>query len=185
MNYIDIKKYDIANGPGVRVSLFVSGCTHHCKGCFNPESWDFKAGKIFNEETVNIVLEAIKPDYIKGFSLLGGEPFEPQNQVALLPLLKRIKEIKPNISIWCYTGYLFDKDIIDVMTKKYDFTKELLKYIDVIVEGEFHESEKDLSIVFRGSRNQRIIDVQKSLEYDKIVLDNYNEIKLGGNLWKD
>ena len=185
MNYLDIKKYDIANGPGVRVSLFVSGCTHHCKGCFNPESWDFKAGNTFTEDTINEVLEAIKPDYIKGFSLLGGEPLEPQNQSALVPLLKRIKELKPDINIWCYTGYLFDKQIMDVMAKKYDFTREILKYIDVIVDGEYHEEEHDLSIVFRGSRNQRIIDVQKSLEYGKIVLDEHNDIKLGGIKWKD
>lgn len=185
MNYLDIKKYDIANGPGVRVSLFVSGCTHHCKGCFNPESWDFKAGNTFTGDTINEVLEAIKPDYIKGFSLLGGEPLEPQNQSALVPLLKRIKELKPDINIWCYTGYLFDKQIMDVMAKKYDFTREILKYIDVIVDGEYHEEEHDLSIVFRGSRNQRIIDVQKSLEYGKIVLDEHNDIKLGGIKWKD
>ncbi len=185
MNYMEIKKYDIANGPGVRVSLFVSGCTHHCKNCFNPESWDFKAGKVFDETAQKEILESLEPDYIKGFSLLGGEPFEPHNQESLLPLLKEIKKQKPKLNIWCYTGYLFDKQIIDVMTKKYDFTNELLKYIDVIVDGEYKEEERDLSIIFRGSRNQRIIDVQKSLKYGKIVLDSHNDVKLGGKKWKD
>ena len=185
MNYIEIKNYDIANGPGVRVSLFVSGCTHHCKGCFNPESWDFKSGKVFDGYAMNEILEAIKPDYITGFSILGGEPFEPQNQSELVSIVQKVKISKPSINIWCYTGYLFDKQIIDVMSKKYEFTRELLKYIDVIVDGEYHEDEHDLSIVFRGSRNQRIIDVQKSLEYDKIVLDSHNDIKLGGTKWKD
>lgn len=180
MNYIEIKNYDIANGPGVRVSLFVSGCTHHCEGCFNPESWDFRAGKVFDDEAVNIILDAIKPDYIKGFSLLGGEPFELTNQKEIVKLLKRIKDEKPTINIWCYTGYLFDREIIDIMLQKYDFTREMLKYIDVIVDGKFHKDERDFSIVFRGSRNQRIIDVQKSLEYGKIVLDDHNNINLGG-----
>lgn len=185
MNYIEIKKYDIATGPGVRVSLFVSGCTHHCEGCFNPESWDFNAGELFDENAVNEIMEAIKPDYITGFSLLGGEPFEIQNQKALLDLLKRIKTSKPTINIWCYTGYLFDKQIMDVMFKKYQFTREMLKYIDVIVDGEYEKDKRDLSIIFRGSSNQRIIDVQKSLEYDKIVIDKCNDIKLGGTKWKD
>ena len=112
MNYIDIKNYDIANGPGVRVSLFVSGCTHHCKGCFNPESWNFSAGREFTDATIEQIIEYIIPEYIKGFSILGGEPFEPENQGSLVPLLRRIREVKPNISIWAYTGYLFDKQIM-------------------------------------------------------------------------
>lgn len=179
MNYMEIKNYDIANGPGVRVSLFVSGCTHHCKGCFNPESWDFEAGTPFTDETVNEIIELLKPDYIKGLTLLGGEPFEPNNQKALLPLVKKVKELYPNKNIWAYSGYLFDKQIQDVMVTKYDFTSEFIKYIDVLVDGEFHLEEKDLAIVYRGSRNQRIIDVQKSLKEGKVVLHEKNNVRLG------
>lgn len=179
MNYMEIKNYDIANGPGVRVSLFVSGCTHHCKGCFNPESWDFEAGTPFTDETVNEIISYLKPDYIKGLTLLGGEPFEPNNQKALLPLVKKVKECYPNKNIWVYSGYLFDKQIQDVMAKKYDFTSEFIKCIDVLVDGEFHLEEKDLAIVYRGSRNQRIIDVQKSLKEGKVVLHEKNNVRLG------
>lgn len=184
MNYLEIKKYDIANGPGVRVSIFVSGCTHHCKGCFNPESWDFKAGKPFTEETINELIEALKPEYIKGLTLLGGEPMEPANQEALLPLIKRVKEELPNKDIWAFSGYLFDKQIMEVMAEKYDFTKEFVKYLDVLVDGEFHEEEKDLSIIFRGSRNQRIIDVVKSLKAKKLVLHEKDAVRLGGGTWE-
>lgn len=179
MNYLEIKKYDIANGPGVRISLFVSGCTHHCKGCFNPESWDFKAGREFTEETIEEIIKDLKPDYIKGLTLLGGEPFEPANQKALLPLVKKVKEVYPEKNIWAFSGYLFDKQILDFMAKKYDFTKEFISYIDVLVDGEFHEEEKDLSIVYRGSRNQRIIDVPKSLASKKIVLHEKDAVRLG------
>lgn len=185
MNYLEIKKYDIANGPGVRVSIFVSGCTHHCKGCFNPESWDFKAGKPFTEETIEELIESLKPDYIRGLTLLGGEPMEPANQQALLPLLKKVKETYPNKDIWAFSGYLFDKQIMDVMAKKYDFTKEMIDYIDVLVDGEFHEEEKDLSIIFRGSRNQRIIDVKKSLKEGTVVRHEKDAVRLGGSKWKD
>lgn len=184
MNYMEIKKYDIANGPGVRVSLFVSGCTHHCKGCFNSEAWDFNAGRPFTDSTIEEIVEAVKPDYIKGFTLLGGEPFEPANQKALIPLLQRLKEERPSLSIWAFSGYLFDKQIMDVMTKKYEWTSEFVNYLDVIVDGEFHEDEKDLSIIFRGSRNQRIIDVKKSLASGEVVLDSRNDFRLGGNTWK-
>lgn len=179
MNYMEIKKYDIANGPGVRTSLFVSGCTHHCKGCFNEVAWDFKAGKEFTDETIEEIIESLSPDYIKGLTLLGGEPFEPANQAALLPLVKKVKEIYPDMSIWAYSGYLFDKQILDVMAKKYDFTKEFLKYIDVLVDGKFIEEEKDLSIVYRGSRNQRIIDVKESLKTGKVVLHEKDAVRLG------
>ena len=179
MNYMEIKKYDIANGPGVRVSIFVSGCTHHCKGCFNPSSWDFDAGKKFTDETIDEIIEALKPDYIKGLTLLGGEPMEPANQVALLPLIKRVKEEFPNKDIWAFSGYLYDKQIMDVMAKKYDFTKEFIKYIDVLVDGEFIEEQKDLSIVYRGSRNQRIIDIKKSLEQGELVLHEKDAVRLG------
>ena len=179
MNYMEIKKYDIANGPGVRTSLFVAGCTHHCKGCFNPESWDFNAGQEFTEETIDEIIESMKPDYIKGLTLLGGEPFEPGNQAALLPLVKKVKEIYPDKNIWAFSGYLFDKQIMEVMAKKYDFTKEFISYIDVLVDGEFKEEEKDLSIIFRGSRNQRIIDVQKSLKKGELVLHEKDAVRLG------
>lgn len=184
MNYMEIKKYDIANGPGVRVSLFVSGCTHHCKGCFNSEAWDFNAGKPFTNDTIEEIVEAIKPDYIKGFTLLGGEPFEPANQKALIPLLKRLREEKPSLSIWAFSGYLFDKQIMEIMAKKYEWTTEFVNYLDVIVDGKFQEEEKDLSIIFRGSRNQRIIDVKKSLAENAVVLDPRNDFRLGGNKWK-
>lgn len=184
MNYLDIKKCDVANGPGVRTSLFVSGCTHHCKGCFNPQSWDFKAGIEFTEDTINEIIETLKPDYIKGLTLLGGEPFEPANQLALLPLVKKVKEIYPNKNIWAFSGYLFDKQIMEVMAPKYDWTKEFISYIDVLVDGEFHEEEKDLSIVYRGSRNQRIIDVQKSLKKKSVVLHEKDGVRLGGKEWK-
>ncbi|HOB25962.1 MAG TPA: anaerobic ribonucleoside-triphosphate reductase activating protein [Bacilli bacterium] len=179
MRYLEIKNYDVSNGPGVRVSIFVSGCTHHCKGCFNESSWDFKAGKEFGEEDINNIIELMKPDYINGLSLLGGEPFEPVNQEGLLPLVKRVKEVYPNKNIWCYSGYLFDKQILDIMVPKYKYTSELLKYIDVLVDGEFHLDEKDLSIIFRGSSNQRIIDVQESLKEKKIVLNYRNDFRRG------
>jgi anaerobic ribonucleoside-triphosphate reductase activating protein len=170
MNYADIKNYDIANGPGVRVSIFVSGCTHHCKGCFNKEAWDFNYGNIFDENRENEVLKALEPHYIKGLSLLGGEPFEPQNQKGLIPVLKKAKEKYPEKKVWAYSGYLFDKDIVDNMSKKYDQTNEMLKYVDFIVDGEFKEELKNPTLRFKGSSNQRIIDVQKSLKEKKVVL---------------
>jgi anaerobic ribonucleoside-triphosphate reductase activating protein len=170
MNYADIKNYDIANGPGVRVSIFVSGCTHHCKGCFNKEAWDFNYGNIFDENRENEVLKALEPHYIKGLSLLGGEPFEPQNQKGLIPVLKKAKEKYPDKKVWAYSGYLFDKDIVDNMSKKYNQTNEMLKYVDFIVDGEFKEELKNPTLRFKGSSNQRIIDVQKSLKEKKVVL---------------
>lgn len=170
MNYADIKNYDIANGPGVRVSIFVSGCTHHCKGCFNEEAWDFNYGKKFDEEKEEEVLKALEPSYIKGLSLLGGEPFELANQKGLLPVIKKAKEKYPNKKIWCYSGYLFDRDIVGNMSKKYNETKEMLKYVDFLVDGEFQEENKKPNLQFKGSTNQRIIDVQKSLKENKVVL---------------
>jgi anaerobic ribonucleoside-triphosphate reductase activating protein len=170
LNYADIKNYDIANGPGVRVSLFVSGCTHHCKGCFNKEAWDFNYGKTFDEERENEVLKALEPHYIKGLSLLGGEPFEPQNQQGLIPVLKKAKAKYPEKKVWAYSGYLFDRDIVGDMSKKYSQTNEMLKYVDYIVDGEFKEELKNPTLRFKGSSNQRIIDVQKSLKENKVVL---------------
>ena len=170
MNYADIKKYDIANGPGVRVSLFVSGCTHHCPGCFNPETWDFNFGKPFDSEVINEIVEELQPGYIHGLSLLGGEPFEYNNQVALLPLLKEVKARFPQKDIWCYTGYDFEKDLLDTMCPKWEETKQMLSYIDILVDGEFIEAKKDLALRFRGSSNQRIIKVRDSLAANKVII---------------
>lgn len=172
MNYGEIKNYDIANGEGVRVSLFVSGCTHHCKNCFNPETWNFEYGKPFTKETENYIIECLSPSYIDGLSLLGGEPFEPDNQKVLLPFLRRVKNDLPNKTIWCYTGYLFDKELLNESRARCEFTDEMLSLIDVIVDGEFIQDLYDISLAFRGSSNQRIIDVQKSLESGEIKLHN-------------
>lgn len=170
MNYADIKRIDVANGPGVRVSLFVSGCTHHCKGCFNQETWDFNYGNKFTENEIATIMDYLKPDYIKGLSLLGGEPFEYANQQGLLPLLRRFKSLYPNKDVWCYTGYDFEKDIKNKMMLNWNETNELIKYIDILVDGKFMEDRKDLSLRFRGSDNQRIIDVKKSLAENSIIL---------------
>lgn len=164
MNYATIKSYDIADGPGVRVSLFVSGCRHHCKGCFNAETWDFHFGQPYTEETQAEILEFLEPDYIQGFTLLGGEPFEPENQVELVNLLREVRRTYPKKDIWCYTGYLYDVDLIKGGKVFTDVTEEMLSYIDVLVDGEFIEAEKDLSLQFRGSRNQRIIELRKNRE---------------------
>lgn len=170
MNYAEIKNCDIANGPGVRVSLFVSGCTHRCKGCFNEIAWDFNYGKPFTQETINAILEMLKPDYVKGLTLLGGEPFEPENQPAILDLLRQIKTKYPEKSIWAFSGYLFDKDILAGRLGHWGITKEYLSYLDVLVDGPFVMEKKDLSLRFRGSSNQRIIDVPASLKTGSIVL---------------
>ena len=172
MNYGEIKNYDIANGEGVRVSLFVSGCTHHCKNCFNPETWSFEYGKPFTKETEDYIIECLSPDYIDGLSLLGGEPFEPQNQEVLLPLLRKVKNELPNKNIWCYTGYLFDRELLSESRARCEFTDAMLSLIVVLVDGEFVQDLHDISLAFRGSSNQRIIDVQKSLETGEIKLHN-------------
>lgn len=169
MHYASIKTCDVANGTGVRVSLFVSGCTHHCEGCFNEEAWDFHYGNKFTCETIDTIIEALRPDYIEGLSLLGGEPMEYVNQVGLLPLLKKVKEEYPNKNIWCYSGYLFDEQILNDQCKKYKETKELLSYIDVLVDGKFVLAKKNPSLFFRGSSNQRIIDVKRSLKEGKVI----------------
>ena len=137
MNYANIKKYDIADGPGVRVSLFVSGCRHHCKGCFNAETWDFNYGQPYTAETEAEIIDALKSSYIAGFTLLGGEPFEPENQVEMVKLLKKIRETYPEKSIWCYTGYLYDVDLIPSGKVFTEVTQEMLSYIDTLVDGEF------------------------------------------------
>ena len=170
MNYADIKQYDVANGPGVRVSLFVSGCTHHCKECFNPETWDFAYGKPFTKETIQKILEYMEPDYIKGLTLLGGEPFEHVNQQGLLPLVKAVRKTYPKKNIWCFTGYDFEKDILGRMVTEWEETKKLLSYIDVLVDGEFMIDQKDLGLIFKGSANQRTILVQESLKKQRLCL---------------
>ena len=161
MNYGIIKNYDIANGTGVRVSLFVSGCRHHCKGCFNSETWDFNYGNPYTKEVEAEILEALKPAYIQGFSLLGGEPFEPENQKELAGLLQKIKESYPEKNVWCYTGYLYDVDLIPGGKVYTEYTDKMLTCIDTLVDGEFIEAEKDLTLEFRGSRNQRILHLNE------------------------
>ena len=161
MNYADIKKVDVANGEGVRVSLFVSGCTHQCKGCFNKEAWDFNYGKPFTQETIDKVINYLDNPYISGLTILGGEPLEHENQKGLLPLLKKVKEKFPEKNVWCYTGYRYDKDIMEKMYKNWKETPEMLSYIDVLVDGEFEEDKKDITLKFRGSSNQRIINLKE------------------------
>lgn len=170
MNYATIKNCDIANGPGVRVSLFVSGCTHHCKGCFNEVAWDFHYGEPFTQETVNTIVNMLAPSYVQGLTLLGGEPFEPQNQGPIVELLRQIKEKYPNKSIWAFSGYLFDRDILSGRLGDFAITKEYLSYLDVLVDGPFILEKKNLSLRFRGSENQRLIDVPASLASGTIVL---------------
>ena len=172
MYYATIKYNDIANGLGVRTSLFVSGCTHRCKGCFNSEAWDFNYGLPFDEKIQNEILDSLKNDYIDGLSLLGGEPFEPSNQKVLVKFLKRVKKEFPNKDIWCYTGYLFDEELLKPSRAFTENTEEMLSYIDVLVDGKFVEELKNISLQFKGSENQRIIDVQKSLKENKVVLYN-------------
>ena len=172
MNYATIKFNDIANGLGVRTSLFVSGCTHFCKGCFNSEAWSFEYGKPFTKEVEDEIITSLKNGYVDGLSLLGGEPFEPLNQKALLPFLKRVKEEVPSKNIWCYTGYLFDSELLGESRAKTDETLPMLQFIDVLVDGKFIEELKDISLMFKGSSNQRIIDVKESLKQNKVILYN-------------
>ena len=169
MHYATIKNCDIANGPGVRVSLFVSGCTHRCKGCFNEVAWDFEYGEPFTEETVDSILEMLKPDYIRGLTLLGGEPFDPRNQGEIVKLLRKIKAVYPNKSIWAFSGYLFEQ-IISGKLGEWETTREYLGYLDVLVDGPFVEEKKNLNLQFRGSENQRLIDVPASLKENKVIL---------------
>ena len=160
MNYAAIKPCDIANGPGVRVTLFVSGCTHHCKGCFQPETWDFAYGEPFTDEVAQRILDLLSPSYIHGLTLLGGEPFEPENQREAVKLLRAVRERYPQKDIWCYSGYLYDVDMVKGGKVYTEVTEEMLSYIDVLVDGRFIEEEKDLSLPFRGSRNQRILKLR-------------------------
>ena len=171
MNYATIKKRDIANGPGVRVSLFVSGCTHRCPGCFNEIAWDFDYGQPFTAETERELLEALAPDYIKGLSLLGGEPFEPQNQVPLVAFLQKMREIYPQKNVWCYSGYTLEQLSGRVESRaRCEVTDKLLSMIDVLVDGRFVLEKKNIRLRFRGSENQRLIDLNKTRERGEIVL---------------
>lgn len=168
MHYAELKSHDIANGPGVRVSLFVSGCTHRCKGCFNEAAWDFEYGAPFDEAVMDRVLQLMKPDYIKGITYLGGEPMDPKNQQGLLTLSKKIKAAYPHKTIWCFTGYVLEKDILSGRLGQ--TAKDLLQCCDVLVDGPFVEAQKNLRLRFRGSENQRLLDVQKTLACEKAVL---------------
>lgn len=181
MNYGEIKKCDIANGEGVRVSLFVSGCTHRCKGCFNKDTWDFNCGKPYTKETEDYIISLLNSPYINGFTLLGGEPFEPDNQRAVLPLLKRIRAELPNKNIWCYTGYLLDKELLNDSRARCEATDEMLSLIDVLVDGRFVEELKDISLAYKGSSNQRIIDVKASLSANEIILWNIRSSQIDMN----
>ncbi len=170
MNYATIKNLDIANGPGLRVSLFVSGCTHHCKGCFNPEAWDFHYGQPFTQETEEKIFRLLTNSHIRGLSLLGGEPFEPANQAALLPFLRRFKAKFPQKDLWCYSGYSFEQDMLTGNLGPWEVTQEMLSYIDILVDGEFVLALKNPNLRFRGSANQRVIRVQESLKEDQVLL---------------
>ena len=174
MNYADIKTIDVQDGEGIRVSIYVSGCHFHCKGCHNKEAWDFCYGKPFEDSTIDYIIDLLDKDYISGLSILGGEPLEIVNQKGLVPLVKRVKEKFPDKTIWCYTGYQFEKDVLQDMYKKFSFTKELLDNIDIIVDGQFEEDKKLVDLKFRGSTNQKKIDVKQSLKTGKTI-----ELKFG------
>ena len=170
MHYAEIKKFDIANGPGVRVSLFVSGCRNHCPNCFNPDTWDFGYGNDFTKDIEDEIIKTISIPYVRGLSVLGGEPMEPENQKGLLPFLKRVKETLPDKDIWVYSGFTLDREILGQSRAATETVKELLKYIDVIVDGRYIEAQKNISLRFRGSENQRIIDVKRTLAENNVVL---------------
>ena len=171
MNYCEIKNCDIANGEGVRVSLFVAGCTHHCKGCFNSETWSFTNGKPFTDETQRELLDALNHSYINGLTLLGGEPMEIVNQRGLVGFAHLVRETLPEKSIWCYTGYVLEPDLLSESGRaRCEVTDELLSYIDVLVDGPYVEALRDITLLFRGSSNQRLIDMQKTRESGAAVL---------------
>ena len=168
MNYGNIKECDIADGPGVRVSLFVSGCRHHCKGCFNADTWDFNYGQPYTKETEDEIIRLLAPDYIQGLTLLGGEPFEPENQQELVKLLRRVKSEYPKKDIWSYSGYILDTDLKKGGRVYTDVTEEILSYLDVLVDGPFIESQRDITLKFRGSKNQRIIKLENGKDAGRL-----------------
>ncbi len=168
MNYGNIKECDIADGPGVRVSLFVSGCRHHCKGCFNEETWNFDFGMPYTKATEDTIIRLLAPDYIQGLTLLGGEPFEPENQRELVKLLRRVRKEYPQKDIWSYSGYIFDADMVKGGRAYTDVTEEMLSYLDVLVDGPFIEAQKDITLKFRGSKNQRIIRLENGKDAGRL-----------------
>ena len=170
MNYAEIKYCDIANGLGCRTVLFVSGCRNHCKGCFQPETWAFDYGEAFTEEIKQKILESLAPAYVQGLTLLGGDPFEEENQEALLPFVRVVKKQYPNKDIWAYTGYVYDTDLIEGGRKHTENTDELLSVIDILVDGPFVEELKDITLKFKGSSNPRVIDLKKTRETGKIII---------------
>lgn len=170
MNYAEIKYYDIANGTGCRTVLFVSGCRNRCKGCFQPDTWDFNYGRRFDERARQEILNSLEPEYVRGLTILGGEPFEPENQRVLLPFVRQVKKQYPNKDIWAFSGYVYDRDLVQGGRKHTEDTDELLELIDVLVDGPFLEEEKDITLRFRGSANQRIIDLARTRECGKVVL---------------
>ena len=172
MYYGELKKRDIANGLGVRVALFVSGCTNHCEECFNRATWDFNFGKLYTQSTEDEIIEALRPDYVRGLSLLGGEPMEPKNQPKCLDLLRRIKKELPNKDIWCYTGFTYEELLTKGGYANTEHVEEMLSLIDVMVDGRFEKDKRNLMLKFRGSENQRLIDMNATREKDEVVLLN-------------
>ena len=182
MYYGNIKTFDISNGPGLRVSLYVSGCNHHCKGCFNPETWNFKYGKTFDDDAMNKIIEASKPSQIVGLTILGGEPLDPKNQETVLKVIKKYKENYKDKTIWMFSGYVLED--IKKWFDKLPYTKEIIDNIDVLVDGKFVEELKDPELGFRGSSNQRIIDIKKTLEENKIIYHEKQGNKESRKIWK-
>lgn len=171
MNYGEIKLYDVANGPGIRTTLFVSGCRNHCKGCFQPQTWDFCYGKPYTKEVEDYIISTLSSEFVQGLTILGGEPFEPENQRELLPLIKRVRETYPEKSIWIFSGYRLDDEILKEGTHpNTDISKEIISLIDVLVDGRFIEEKKNITLLFRGSENQRLIDIKKTLKKGVITL---------------
>lgn len=170
MHYGNIKNYDIADGEGVRVTLFCSGCTNRCEGCFQPETWDFCYGKEYTKETEDQLIQMLTNPNIQGLTLLGGDPFEPSNQRTLITLLRRVKQELPTKDVWAYTGFVYDQDLLEGQRKHTEVTDEMLSYIDVFVDGPFVIDEKDISLYFRGSTNQRVIDMPKTLKSGSVVI---------------
>lgn len=170
MNYAGIKYNDIANGLGCRTVLFVSGCRNHCKDCFQPQTWDFSYGKPFDEKVQKELLDSLAPSYVKGITLLGGEPFEPENQKALVPFLKEVKQQYPNKDVWAFTGYIYDKDLVSGGRKYTEDTDEFLSMIDILVDGPFISEQKDITLKFRGSKNQRVLDLKNTRKHGKIMI---------------
>lgn len=170
MKFADIKQYDVANGPGVRVSIFVSGCRHNCPGCFNQAALDFNYGKTFTEVEIQQILDYLAPDYVQGLTLLGGEPFEPVNQEGLIHLLRAVKKTYPDKDIWSFTGFIFERDLLNNMCLNLPYTKEMISYLDVLIDGPFVLALRNPSLKFKGSSNQRTIDVKASLAANKTIL---------------